>query len=103
MGVLMHTYRNYLNQRLLKIGRGIQTEENLPDDVVEIPVECCVANDQQLITEIFGKKLYPEHYTEYTDKAILATKNVDTLKLNMKISNRLESSKEHTYYSADYS
>lgn len=50
------------------------------DEYIEIPEQCiCTTN---LIDDIFGQNLDPGDVKSYQNKAILAPKNNDTLKLN---------------------
>ncbi|UYV81456.1 hypothetical protein LAZ67_20001240 [Cordylochernes scorpioides] len=66
---------------LLKLGNGELTNDlGLDSDTFEIPSEMVCNGD--LVKEIYGDKLLPSDFEQYTDKAILCPRNVDVDDIN---------------------
>ena len=91
---------------LLKLGNGELLNDNeLADDIIEIPQECVVKDSTQdpigsLIQEVFGDSLENGDLNIICNTAILCPKNEDSLAINDRIVSMLPG-EEVTYLSAD--
>ncbi|UYV66793.1 hypothetical protein LAZ67_4002871, partial [Cordylochernes scorpioides] len=84
---------------LLKLGNGELTNDlGLDSDTFEIPSEMVCNGD--LVKEIYGDKLLPSDFEQYTDKAILCPSNVDVDDINNRVLDILEGG-SITYFSSD--
>ncbi|UYV73007.1 hypothetical protein LAZ67_10001499 [Cordylochernes scorpioides] len=84
---------------LLKLGNGELTNDlGLDSDTFEIPSEMVCNGD--LVKEIYGDKLLPSDFEQYTDKAILCPRNVDVDDINNRVLDILEGD-SITYFSSD--
>ncbi|UYV73269.1 hypothetical protein LAZ67_10002412 [Cordylochernes scorpioides] len=84
---------------LLKLGNGELTNDlGLNSDTFEIPSEMVCNGD--LVKEIYGDKLLPSDFEQYTDKAILCPRNVDVDDINNRVLDILEGD-SITYFSSD--
>ncbi|UYV73006.1 hypothetical protein LAZ67_10001495 [Cordylochernes scorpioides] len=84
---------------LLKLGNGELTNDlGLDSDTFEIPSEMVCNRD--LVKEIYGDKLLPSDFEQYTDKAILCPRNVDVDDINNRVLDILEGD-SITYFSSD--
>ncbi|UYV81417.1 hypothetical protein LAZ67_20001143 [Cordylochernes scorpioides] len=84
---------------LLKLGNGELTNDlGLDSDTFEIPSEMVCNGD--LVKEIYGDKLLPSDFEQYTDKAILCPRNVDVDDINNRVLDILEGD-SITYISSD--
>ncbi|UYV79870.1 hypothetical protein LAZ67_18000943 [Cordylochernes scorpioides] len=70
----------------------------LDSDTFEIPSEMVCNGD--LVKEIYGDKLLPSDFEQYTDKAILCPRNVDVDDINNRVLDILEGD-SITYFSSD--
>ncbi|UYV64526.1 hypothetical protein LAZ67_3001100 [Cordylochernes scorpioides] len=76
---------------LLKLGNGELTNDlGLDSETFEIPSEMVCNGD--LVKEIYGDKLLPSDFEQYTDKAILCPRNVDVDDINNRVLDILEDS-----------
>ncbi|UYV62407.1 hypothetical protein LAZ67_2000442 [Cordylochernes scorpioides] len=74
---------------LLKLGNGELTNDlGLDSDTFEIPSEIFCNGD--LVKEIYGDKLLPSDFEQYTDKAILCPRNVEVDDINNRVLDILE-------------
>ncbi|UYV69181.1 hypothetical protein LAZ67_6002683 [Cordylochernes scorpioides] len=84
---------------LLKLRNGELTNDlGLDSDTFEIPSEMVCNGD--LVKEIYGDKLLPSDFEQYTDKAILCPRNVDVDDINNRVLDILEGD-SITYFSSD--
>ncbi|UYV71710.1 hypothetical protein LAZ67_9000098 [Cordylochernes scorpioides] len=84
---------------LLKLGNGELTNDlGLDSDTFEIPSEMVFNGD--LVKKIYGDKLLPSDFEQYTDKAILCPRNVDVDDINNRVLDILEGD-SITYFSSD--
>ncbi|UYV68988.1 hypothetical protein LAZ67_6001920 [Cordylochernes scorpioides] len=84
---------------LLKLGNGELTNDlGLDSDTFEIPSEMVCNGD--LVKEIYGDKLLPSDFEQYTDKAILCPRKVDVDDINNRVLDILEGD-SITYFSSD--
>ncbi|UYV67509.1 hypothetical protein LAZ67_5001003 [Cordylochernes scorpioides] len=84
---------------LLKLGNGELTNDlGLDSDTFEIPSEMVCNGD--LVKEIYGDKLLPSDFEQYTNKAILCPRNVDVDDINNRVLDILEGD-SITYFSSD--
>ncbi|UYV82699.1 hypothetical protein LAZ67_22000600 [Cordylochernes scorpioides] len=84
---------------LLKLGNGELTNDlGLDSDTFEIPSERVCNGD--LVKKIYGDKLLPSDFEQYTDKAILCPRNVDVDDINNRVLDILEGD-SITYFSSD--
>ncbi|UYV69336.1 hypothetical protein LAZ67_6003266 [Cordylochernes scorpioides] len=84
---------------LLKLGNGELTNDlGLDSDTFEISSEMVCNGD--LVKEIYGDKLLPSDFEQYTDKAILCPRNVDVDDINNRVLDILEGD-SITYFSSD--
>ncbi|UYV61151.1 hypothetical protein LAZ67_1003601 [Cordylochernes scorpioides] len=81
---------------LLKLGNGELTNDlGLDSDTFEIPSEMVCNGD--LVKEIYGDKLLPSDFEQYTDKAILCPRNVDVDDINNRVLDILEAGSHLVY------
>ncbi|UYV63730.1 hypothetical protein LAZ67_2005450, partial [Cordylochernes scorpioides] len=74
---------------LLKLGNGELTNDlGLDSDTFEIPSEMVCNGD--LVKEIYGDKLLPSDFEQYTDKTILCPRNVNVDDINNRVLDILE-------------